>query len=163
MTAVEELRARGLWLIEFRGVGKSSRDMKTGRMLLGAAEAFEAERDAHSKEIERLKDCLRERPNTLLIAYEYGDHERLSRVAAKALDRADASDARVTALEKVLEPFAAIGRLLEGASGDHAIRETVYTAAFEAAQCLTVGDFRDAASLSPKLGDERAPSKGGAT
>ena len=54
-------------------------------------------------EVARLRDCLRDRPNTLLIAHEDGTTERLSRALA---DR----DCRIAELETALEPFAAIER-----------------------------------------------------
>lgn len=52
-------------------------------------------------EIERLRDCLRERPNTLLIAHENGDGERLTRIAAKAHARAEAAEATVSRLTAI--------------------------------------------------------------
>lgn len=70
-----------------------------------ACAALQSERSSREAEIERLRDCLRERPNTLLIAHENGDHERLTRATAKAIDRAEAAEAREAELRKALEPF----------------------------------------------------------
>lgn len=60
------------------------------------------ERDDARTEIARLRDCLRDRPNTFLIAHEDGDHERLTRVAAKAIDRAESAKAEVARLREAL-------------------------------------------------------------
>ena len=55
-----------------------------------------------------MSDVVRERPNTLLIAHEDGDHQRLSRAAAKAIDRAEAAE---EALEESLHAIHATEKL----------------------------------------------------
>ena len=66
-------------------------------------EELRRERDEARVEIERLRDCLRKDPMVLLIAHEDGDHERLSRATAKAIDRAEAAESLLAEAGKALE------------------------------------------------------------
>jgi hypothetical protein len=59
-----------------------------------------------------------------------------------------ASEARVTVLEKVLEPFAHIAKYFDNWGDDSKDAQTSWD--------LSIGDFRRArAALSPKLGEEK--------
>lgn len=91
-------------------------------------------------EVARLRDCLRNRPNTLLIAHEDGTTERLSRALA---DR----DCRIAELEKALEPFEDVdGEGTDDYPDDHKATVKIGRHWYYG---LTLGDFRRArAALS---------------
>lgn len=67
-------------------------------------QSLSAELAEAKREIIRLRKLLRDDPKTILIAYEDGDHMRLSRAAAKAEDRATTAEAQARAMREALTP-----------------------------------------------------------
>jgi len=59
-------------------------------------------------EVERLRRCLAKDPKTLLIAFEDGDHMRLTRAAAVAIDRAEIAEDKLTTLRAENERLTAL-------------------------------------------------------
>jgi hypothetical protein len=61
------------------------------------------ERDAANVEIARLQAIVGKDPSTVMIAFEDGAHQRLSRAAGDAIRRAEAAEARIATARDALE------------------------------------------------------------
>lgn len=78
------------------------------RELASALQRVAQERETKQAEIERLQAIVGKDPNTVMIAFEDGAHQRLSRAAGDAIRRAEAAEARLSsARDEGLEMAAA--------------------------------------------------------
>ena len=83
-----------------------SGEIATVREAAATLETLSSELERVTKEVERLRAIVAKDPKTVMIAFEDGDHMRLSRAAGDAIRRAERAEASLGVAVKALEPFA---------------------------------------------------------